>query len=105
MNLLLIAVNEAATNIIQHACHEDKDMQMSVNLELYTDRIVIEFGHRGDSFVTNKSKNMKDSTLHESGYGLYIIEESVDKVYYFREKDGKNMMTMVKFFDLGLTKN
>lgn len=105
MNLLLIAVNEAATNIIQHACHEDKDMQVSVNLELYTDRIVIEFGHRGDSFVTNKSKSIKDSTFHESGYGLYIIEESVDKVYYFREKNGKNMMKMVKFFDLGIANN
>ncbi len=105
MNLLLIAVNEAATNIIQHACHEDKNMQVSVTLELYEDRIVVEFGHRGAAFSTNKSKSIKNNTCYESGYGLYIIEESVDKVYYFRDKDGNNRMKMVKFFDLGIVDN
>jgi sigma-B regulation protein RsbU (phosphoserine phosphatase) len=99
LNLVLIALNEAATNIIQHACHENKDMIMNMSLILYADRIVIEFGHYGDSFVTNKAKNIKDKSFHESGYGLYIIEESVDKVYYFRDKNGMNMMKMVKFFD------
>jgi sigma-B regulation protein RsbU (phosphoserine phosphatase) len=100
INLLLIALNEAASNVIQHACHADNDMKLNLSLRLYEDRLVIEFAHLGDSFVTNKAKNVKDKSFHESGYGLYIIEESVDKVYYFRDDTGLNIMKMVKFFNI-----
>jgi len=92
-----LAANEAATNIMRHAYEGRKDGKIHIVAEAFVDRIVLCFNHWGKAFEPPKSVQPPPvEDLHESGYGLFVIQTYVDDVTYSTDREGKSSICLVK---------
>ncbi len=93
---LELAVTEACCNIMKHAYHGQPDQRMHLEAEIYPDRVSILLHHLGDPFDPTKAPPPAFDGSRESGFGLYLITQSVDGVRYFRDDRGRNCIALVK---------
>ncbi|SET06684.1 serine/threonine-protein kinase RsbW [Salinibacillus kushneri] len=85
---LKIAVSEAITNTVQHAYQGVEDGEVTIGFGLYHDRLEIMVADRGGSFDLSEIKQEigpyrpEESIegLREGGFGLFLIEELMDKL-------------------------
>ncbi|MFH1488614.1 MAG: SpoIIE family protein phosphatase [Pseudomonadota bacterium] len=93
-----LAVDEAVANVIKHANRGLKGKRLQVEADLFTDRIEVRINHWGEVFKPPEFvKPPPLEKLQESGYGLFLIESSVDEVTYGRDDEGKSSICMVKY--------
>jgi sigma-B regulation protein RsbU (phosphoserine phosphatase) len=98
---IIIAVDEVAANIIQHAYPRGmKRDNLQLDIEVQDDRVVIEFRDRGVPFdpLTRNQIDVKQSFAerHKRGYGLAIIRRVMDEIAYDRTETGENVLTLTK---------
>lgn len=92
-----LAANEVATNIMRHAYEGRKDGKIHIAAEAFVDRIVLCFNHWGKAFEPPKSVQLPPvDDLHESGFGLFVIQTYVDDVTYSTDREGKSSICLVK---------
>ena len=92
-----LAMNEAASNIMKHAYEGRADGRIKIVADMFADRVVILLFHWGIAFQPPKRPRLpRVETYQEDGYGLYIIEQSVDIVKYSRDRDGRNCVMLTK---------
>ena len=103
---VVLAVDEALTNIIRHAYLGQTDKPVEVTFrhfqartdEGWRDALVIELEDQG---IPVKSEEMRGRSLDEirpGGLGLHFIRENMDNVKFSYE-DGKNHLRLVKFLE------
>ena len=98
---LEIAVVEAVNNAIIHACADDPNQQLDLEITSQPDIITITLSDQGLCFdcFSEPPCPVTDSTaieeLPESGFGLYLIHQVMDKVDYSSQK-GINTLKMIK---------
>jgi sigma-B regulation protein RsbU (phosphoserine phosphatase) len=93
---LVLAVNEAATNIIKHAYHEKTGQRIQIHAAHTADQIVLRFFDWGPEAFSPEAKDFAlpvDMSL--GGRGLFIIKNSVDAVEFSRDESGKNCTTLI----------
>ncbi len=94
-----LAVDEAFTNIIEHAYLNDKCEKVELKLSCNARQLRISLFDSGRSFsIANyKEPDIKDKIKHKKrgGVGVYLIKELMDKVEYVHE-DGHNEIRMIK---------
>ena len=103
---ILLAVDEAGTNIIIHAFGKDlkHDDKFHCTLSIDSNRILtIEFIDTGTPFSLQDVKQ-PDPTANldgsrKGGFGVYLIRSLMDSVEYFREKN-KNKLILTKNLNL-----
>jgi serine/threonine-protein kinase RsbW len=105
---LELCVIEAVNNSIEHAYGNEKGQEVEVRFALQQDRIVVEIQDTGKSMdqrvleetdVSMLVTSHEDlNTLAEQGRGLPIIKKLMDAVVY-ETRQGKNCLTMTKFFE------
>src|SRR5581483_6325910 len=93
---LELAVNEAASNIMKHAYHGRTDQRIHMEAEAFPDRVLIRLHHFGAPFDPSTVPPPQLDGSRESGFGAYIISNSVDNVRYFRDERGRNCVTLTK---------
>jgi PAS domain S-box-containing protein len=93
---LELAVNEAASNIIKHAYHGRADQRLQLDADAFPDRVSIRLHHLGDSFDPGAVPPPALDGSRESGFGIYLINRSVDEVRYSRDDRGRNCVALVK---------
>lgn len=100
---IILAVDEACTNIIKHAYHSNPNGEIRVVLEFTTDKcriILIDFG---DSFNPDLIPEPDMPTYLKErkvgGLGLYLIRSLMDEVEYHSGKDGYNQLTITKYIN------
>jgi PAS domain S-box-containing protein len=93
---LELAVNEAASNIMKHAYHGRRDQRIQLEAEATPDRVSIRLYHLGDSFEPTIVSPPAMDGSRESGFGIYLITQSVDDVRYSRDGRGRNCTALVK---------
>lgn len=93
------AVSEAVSNIIIHAYDRRTDRSIDLDAEVFADRVVIRLHHLGISFDPKKVPAPRLDGSQESGYGMYIIAQSVDEVRYYVDDRGRNCIALVKWAD------
>jgi anti-sigma regulatory factor (Ser/Thr protein kinase) len=93
---LELAVNEAASNIMKHAYHGRVDQWIHLECEAFPDRLLIRLRHFGDPFDPSMASPPALDGSRESGFGAYIINQSVDDVRYYRDEQGRNCVAMLK---------
>ena len=93
---LELAVNEAASNIMKHAYHGRTDQRIQLDAQALPDRISIGLHHLGDSFDPAAVSPPVLDGSRESGFGVYLINNSVDEVRYSRDERGRNCIGLVK---------
>ncbi len=93
---LELAVNEAASNIMKHAYHGRTDQVIDLEGEAFADHILIRLYHLGDPLDLSKAQPPVQDGSRESGFGLYLISQSVDRVRYYRDQRGRNCVELAK---------
>ncbi|MCF7849846.1 MAG: SpoIIE family protein phosphatase, partial [Kiritimatiellales bacterium] len=95
--LLLLAVQEAGSNIIQHAYGGASGNPITLCLDLLDRALRVTLIHKGIAFMGKASKQPEDmDDFQETGYGLQIIENAVDNYRFFTDSTGKNCICLTK---------
>jgi serine/threonine-protein kinase RsbW len=95
-----LAVDEACTNIIEHAYGGEGVGDIQCSCDIDTDTLTIELRDWGGSFNPNKvpEKNFKVplEEIEPRGAGLFFIHKLMDEVRFkFNDKNG-NLLVLVK---------
>ncbi len=94
---LVLAVDEACTNVIRHAYGNRRDGRIAITFAPGPDRLEItirDFGSGGDP-ATFRGRDLTE--LRSGGLGLHFIESSVDQMEYTRPAGGGMVLKLVKF--------
>lgn len=99
-NRILIAVDEAVTNIIEHGYEGPPDGLIEIICEVEPETFTISIIDQGESF---DPRNMSDVDIQRhvaqgraGGLGIFLIRKIMDVVDYHHETGRHNRLTMVK---------
>jgi serine/threonine-protein kinase RsbW len=95
-----LAVDEAATNIIEHAYRDMELGEIDIRCEAIKDGVKIVLRDHGRAFdpksLPEPTLNVPIEELKPRGLGVFLIHQMMDKVEYkFNTKNG-NSLTMIK---------
>lgn len=93
---LELAVVEAASNIIKHAYHGLPPGKLYIQAQALTDGVSVEMYDWGIEFDPKSPREPAFDGSAESGFGLYIIAQSVSEVQYWRDETGRNGTRLVQ---------
>ena len=101
-NKIELALDEACTNVIEHAYQHDESKDIDIAVKIDTNKFTIMVTDRGRSFNVEEIElpDMESylAELRVGGLGIYLIKTLMDEVDYKSKSDGKNQVTMVKYF-------
>ena len=89
-----LAANEVASNIIKHAYEGQTDQRIQVVAEAYDDRISVNLYHDGTPFDPDAVSPPTFDGSREGGFGVFIIQQSVDEVSYTQDEQGRNCISL-----------
>lgn len=92
-----IAVDEAVANIIKHAYAGTAGGRIRIVADAFPDRVEVRLHHWGRAFDRNVAPPPKLDGTEESGYGLFLMDQSMDRVDYSTGEQGKSTISLVKF--------
>ncbi len=96
---IVLAVDEAFTNIIRHA-YTDTHGSIRMEIEVLNHRLTVSLFDTGTPFSPEISVRPNVSTMikekKKGGMGVFLIHKMMDKVEYIQHKT-KNEVRMVKF--------
>lgn len=97
LHLLELATTEVASNIMKHAYRRLEEQPIWVRIELAASAIKIRMIHKGEPFVGPDHVSIPSlDEARESGFGLFIINHSVDAIEYGTDSEGKQYIELVK---------
>lgn len=98
---IALAVDEACTNIIQHAYNFAPDQEIKLNIAMRDGEFAILITDHGRPFNPDAVKlpNMRASAKNyrRSGLGMYLMKLLMDKVEYRIRPGVKNQVRLVKY--------
>jgi anti-sigma regulatory factor (Ser/Thr protein kinase) len=97
IDALQLAVNEAATNIIKHAYAGRSDGRIEISACDMDAQVTLTLRHQGSGFSRENVPAPNFDGTSEGGFGLYIIEQSVDEVRYTTEASGMHAIVLTKY--------
>ena len=91
-----LAVGEACTNSVKHCTTiAPEDIRITICFELYDNQLIVLIKDCNAPFDFDKVLPPDFEAAPESGYGLYIMKQTMDEVHY-EHKDGYNILTLKK---------
>lgn len=103
-NEILVAVDEAVTNIIKHAYKNKPGGYIRVLLKMMNDKIIISIFDKGAVFNPEKiplpDLSPKLEERNAGGLGVFLIKKFMDEVtFYLKGTDGRveNEIRMIKY--------
>jgi PAS domain S-box-containing protein len=93
---LELAVTEACSNIMKHAYQGRADQPIYLDVEAFEGAICVRLHHLGDSFDPSSVPPPALDGSQLSGFGMYLITQSVDEVKYSRDERGRNCIALLK---------
>jgi len=103
--LLILAVDEAVTNIMEHAYDNDLEGELDVELILEADAT------RFEVIIRDSGKEFDPSTVEipdiathvgkgqKHGLGIFLIRQIMDEINYSYVHGEKNQLQMIKYVD------
>jgi serine/threonine-protein kinase RsbW len=95
-----VAVDEAASNIIDHAYKGECESKIECTYELLSDGLKLILHDHGKPFEPEKVELpdivSNPSQRKQGGLGLYFMRQMMDEVNFSFNKDGGNNLTMFK---------
>ncbi len=101
-NQIALAVDEACTNLIQHAYHLDKSKQFCVEVETSGRRFVVKILDDGEPFnpLDVNSPNMKKylKEFRKGGLGIHLMKLVMDDIKYSPSSKSRpqNVLKLIK---------
>lgn len=96
IHLLMLAVDEAAVNIVLHAYERRTDQPIELTIEIDADEVIVTLLHHGRDFDPATVPPPSYDGSREGGFGVRLIEQAVDEVKYQRTELGWCAVRMVK---------
>lgn len=90
-----LAVSEACTNAIRHTRDSNAEARVTIRFQVHEDQLIVEVKDRGGGFDLEKVPPPDFEKHPEGGYGLFLIRNVMDEVFYTRG-DEYNTLTMKK---------
>ncbi len=102
VNKIELAVDEACTNVIEHAYQYDVKKDIDVAVKIDYDKLTVVVTDRGKGFNMHDVEipDMKSylAEIRVGGLGIYLMRQLMDEVDYHTEPGVKNEVRMVKYF-------
>ena len=96
VDALELAVNEASSNIMRHAYHGHSGQRILLESEAFPETVTVTLRHLGAGFDAPAMAPPPPDGTRESGFGTYIISQSVDEVRYYHDERGRNCISLLK---------
>jgi anti-sigma regulatory factor (Ser/Thr protein kinase) len=93
---LELAVSEAGSNIVLHGLEGQRERSIELILNIDDQQASVTFMYTGCTFTPNTVPKPDFSGNAESGYGLYLIQQSVNQLSFSRDDAGLCTIRLVK---------
>jgi serine/threonine-protein kinase RsbW len=97
-NAVVLATNEATSNVIRHAHHNRLDAFLEIHCNLWPDRIEIHLLDEGQPFDVNAVPELNPGELRIGGRGVFLMRNLMDEISCQPRAQGGNHLKMVKRF-------
>jgi serine/threonine-protein kinase RsbW len=101
LSKMKIAVYEACINVIEHGYKFEPGKWIGIEVLYDQNRFEVAIMDDGDSFDFYNCKHYDVEEAFDEkrrgGYGLYIIQQSMDEVQYQSDKKNGNRLTLIKY--------
>jgi serine/threonine-protein kinase RsbW len=94
---LALALEECASNIVNHALRRDAQKTFQVTFDYLNDAFVIELRDQGPAFdptAGNSPRQPLDDDL-PGGWGIHLVRRFMDEIHYER-RAGENVLRLTK---------
>jgi serine/threonine-protein kinase RsbW len=88
LDQLLLAVQEAGTNIVRHGYQDPAQRPIHLRVEADAGQVSVVFTYPGQPFNPNLVPEPLFDGTREGGYGVYLIAQLVDEVHYSHDSTG-----------------
>jgi anti-sigma regulatory factor (Ser/Thr protein kinase) len=92
---ITLAIDEALSNVIRHAYHNDTGRRLELTCRAEADRLEFQIVDQGEPFDPAKIGERSSDPLKTGGWGLQIIRQVMDDVEY-KSGLGENHLRLVK---------
>ena len=100
-----LAIDEALTNIIEHAYQFQEGKEIDIQLKFNGRRFTVILHDRGRSFAWEKVPEPDPKRYvregREDGWGVFLMKNLMDEIIYHPNKGEHNEMVMVKYLEGG----
>lgn len=100
-NKIVLAVDEACTNIIKHAYKFSQSGRININTNFNKNRLRIAITDEGSHF---NSKSVPEPDLKKyyeekrvGGLGMFLMKKLMDEVIYSQSNSKRNKVTLIKY--------
>ncbi len=97
---IILASDEAVTNVIKHAYNYSKNKDIFVSVSFSKNKFSISISDRGKHFDPEKIKEPDLQKYYKEkrvgGLGIYLMKKLMDEVKYSKQND-RNKVTLVKY--------
>lgn len=94
---IILAVDEACTNVIRHAYHNSTDQRIVLTFHVEEDRLEIHVRDFGTPSDPESLRPRDLSELRPGGLGLHFIQKSMDEVHYGEASGGGGLLRLIKY--------
>ena len=98
---IAMAMDEATTNVIQHAYHGATDREIEIHFDPEGESLDITILHDGDGLedvpIPEFNLGKLVAERRKGGLGLYIMGQMMDDLRFGKADSGKNMCVMVRY--------
>ena len=98
---IILAVDEACTNVIKHAYKYSPDGDILINIKLDKSKFIISIIDEGTRFNPNIIPEPDIAEYHKQkrigGLGMFLMKKLMDEVRYENLKDNRNEVILVKY--------
>lgn len=95
---IILATDELFTNTVKHAYQENSQKVVDIEIQVSTDRILIEIRHTGTPFDPSSYTPFDpDATLEQrrtGGMGVFIMEHLADHLEFESSRSGEHRATL-----------
>ena len=95
-NSVVLAVDEACSNIIKHAYDNDNEQTILINCTMFDNRLELRLRDFGKKANLDEIQPRNLDDIRPGGLGVHLIRTVMDKVVYENDEKQGNHLLMVK---------
>ncbi|MFQ5752390.1 MAG: ATP-binding protein, partial [bacterium] len=96
-NAVILAVDEAVSNIIKHAYNSESTEPIVINYRVFDDRLEVVLRDFGEKADPEKIKSRELDDIRPGGLGVHLIKSAMDEVHYDNSLKVGNELTLAKY--------
>jgi serine/threonine-protein kinase RsbW len=96
INAVVLAVNEAISNVIRHAHRDRPAAPVRLQCRLLPDGIEVEVFDEGPAFDLATVPHLDPGEVRVGGRGVYLMRQLMDDLICERRPQGGNILRMIK---------